>query len=227
MSKKYYLFAIIVSSLFLVVGCSSKSSEEKIYDHLEEAIQLEEGYEAKQQEIGELELKEQDLYAEIEGLDMDHFDKIQELSQEAISVIDEKQEKLNEERESIEASEEEFVKMEPLISDLEEESLQQHAEEMFKLMSDRYTAYYELNDIYQTSVEQEKELYEMLQQEELEQEDVTSHIEALNENYVKIIDLNEEFNQLTVNYNEAKLAFYEAADFNVNFEEETDAETEQ
>ncbi|MFD1415441.1 YkyA family protein [Oceanobacillus jeddahense] len=227
MSKKGYLFAIIISSLFLIAACSSKSSEEQIHDHLEEAIQQEEGYETLQQEIEELEQQEQEIFSQIVDLDMDHFDEIQELSQEAISVVEEKKEKLGEERESIESSEEEFAQVESIISDLEDENVQQDAENMFDIMTERYTTYYDLNDTYQTSVDQEKELYEMLQLEELEQDEVTSHLESLNENYEAIISLNTAFNELTADYNEAKRAFYEASDLNVNYEDEPDAETEE
>ncbi|WP_040979842.1 YkyA family protein [Oceanobacillus jeddahense] len=227
MSKKGYLFAIIISSLFLIAACSSKSSEEQIHDHLEEAIQQEEGYETLQQEIEELEQQEQEIFSQIVDLDMDHFDEIQVLSQEAISVVEEKKEKLGEERESIESSEEEFAQVESIISDLEDENVQQDAENMFDIMTERYTTYYDLNDTYQTSVDQEKELYEMLQLEELEQDEVTSHLESLNENYEAIISLNTAFNELTADYNEAKRAFYEASDLNVNYEDEPDAETEE
>ncbi|GGP14636.1 YkyA family protein [Oceanobacillus neutriphilus] len=222
MSKKVYMFAIIISSILLITACSSKSSEEKIHDHLEEAINLEEDYETLQGEIEELELQEKEIFNQIVDLDMDQFDQIQELSQDAISLSDQKKDKLGEERESIEASEEEFVQVESIITDLEDENVKQDAEEMFEIMTNRYETYYDLNDTYQTSVEQEKELYEMLQLEELEQEEVTSHLEALNENYETIISLNEEFNQLTAEYNEAKRTFYEASDLNVTYEDETD-----
>ncbi|MCT1904753.1 YkyA family protein [Oceanobacillus sojae] len=222
MSKKIYMFAIIISSLLLVTACSSKSSEEKIHDHLEEAINLEEDYETLQGEIGELELQEKEIFNQIVDLDMEQFDEIQKKSKEAVELSNQKQEKLGEERESIEASEEEFVQVESIITDLEDENVKQDAEEMYEIMTNRYAAYYDLNDTYQTSVEQEIELYEMLQLEELEQEEVTAHLEALNENYEKIISLNEEFNQLTAEYNDAKRAFYEASDLNVSYEDETD-----
>ncbi|WP_194165706.1 YkyA family protein [Oceanobacillus sp. CFH 90083] len=222
MLKQIYLLGMIISSLFLIAACSSKSSEEQIHDHLEEAIQLEEGYETTQQEIEELELQEQDIFSQIVDLDMDHFEQIQELSQEAISVVEQKQEKLAEERESIEASEEAFIQVESIISDLEDESVQQDAENMVAIMTERYTAYYDLNDTYQASTAQEKELYEMLQLEELDPNEVTEHLEALNENYEGIIALNGEFNQLTADYNEAKRTFYEASDLNVSYEDQSE-----
>ncbi|WP_080874886.1 YkyA family protein [Oceanobacillus timonensis] len=224
MSKKGYLTAIIISSLFIIAACSSKSSEEQIHDHLEEAIQLEEGYETQQQEIQELEQQEQEIYSQIVELDMDQFDEIQQLSEEAVSVVDQKQEKLEEEKESIESSEEEFSEIESIISDLEDENVQQDAETMYDVMGERYTTYYDLNDTYQASVDQEKELYEMLQLEELEQDEVTNHLEALNENYESIIALNGEFNQLTADYNEAKRTFYEDSDLNVNYNDDSEAE---
>ncbi|MFD1066097.1 YkyA family protein [Oceanobacillus locisalsi] len=224
MLKKGYLAAIIIFSLFIIAACSSKSSEEQIHDHLEEAIELEEDYETHQQEIQELEQQEQDIYSQIVELDMEQFEEIQQLSDEAISVVEQKQEKLVEERESIESSQEEFGEIESIISDLEDDNVQQEAENMYDIMGERYTTYFDLNDTYQASVDQEKELYEMLQLEEIEQDEVTNHLEALNENYESIIALNESFNQLTADYNEAKRTFYEDSDLNVSYNDESDSE---
>lgn len=221
MSKKIYLFFVTLAvPLFFITGCNNQSAEEKIHKHLEEAVQSEEEIEEGQQEINELKQKEQELYNEILDMDMEQFDQIQELSQEAISTIEVREEKIAEERESMEASEEAFSNVESEVEDLEDETVRALAEEMYTIMEERYEAYYHFSDVYQSSINQEKTLYELLQQEDLKQETLTEHINELNDTYKQTIDLNEQFNQLTVAYNEAKRAFYDASSLNVSYDNE-------
>src|SRR5690625_7946639 len=91
---KNTIIVIIVSFFVLLSACSSESTEEQIHTHLEEAVAQEAEFEEQQQQITELEQREQELYSEIIQLDMDDFDQIQTLSEEALEVIDEHAEKI-------------------------------------------------------------------------------------------------------------------------------------
>nr|WP_245831814.1 YkyA family protein [Oceanobacillus senegalensis] len=59
----------------------------------------------------------------------------------------------------------------------------------------------------------------MLQREDLKQEELTDHINKINDSYQKVLDANKEFNQYTVEYNELKKEFYQAAGLEVTFDE--------
>lgn len=224
MPLKKGLLLLGVCLIVILAACSGESAEEQIHNHLEEAVALEEDFESQQSAITELEQQEQEIYSKITDLGMDELDEIQQLSQQAIDAINERAEKIEVERESIAASEEEFNKISDLIPELESEDVKAKAEEMQEVMQNRYSAYDTLYEEYTASMELEKELYTMLQEEELEQADVTEQINQINESYQAVLDANEQFNNLTVEYNALKQEFYELAELNVEYEENTGSE---
>ncbi|WP_164669168.1 YkyA family protein [Virgibacillus doumboii] len=214
--KKSFVFIVFII-IALLTACSGTSTSEQIYNHLEKAVELEATFEEQQDPIVELEKKEQEIYAQIIDLGMDEFDKIKELSKQAIDTIEKRSEKIELEKESIQASKEEFTKIESMIKDLEDKKVKKKAEEMYSVMMDRYEAYDKLNKAYSDSLKLEKELYTMLQKEDLEQETLTDHIKKVNKSYEKVIEANEKFNKFTTEYNKLKEAFYEAAGMNVEY----------
>jgi DNA repair exonuclease SbcCD ATPase subunit len=224
---KKTILTIIAGSFALLSACSGESTEEQIHSHLEEAVAQEAEFEEQQGQITDLEQREQELYSEIIQLSMDEFEQIQTLSQEALEVIDERSDKISQERESIESSQETFQMTEELIAELDE-GIQAKGEEMYNVMGNRYAAYYDLFDTYVNSLELERELYEMLQQEDTEQEALNEQINSINESYQSVLGFNEQFNEYTVEYNDLKQEFYNEADINVTYEEnETKEESEE
>ncbi|MBP2077911.1 YkyA family protein [Oceanobacillus polygoni] len=219
MHFKKSLLILSISLMVLLAACNGQSTEEQIHNHLEEAVTLEEEFEKQQREITDLELEEQDIYDQIIDLGMDDIETIQELSNQALKIIEQRVEKIGLEKDSIESSKEEFNQIEALLTDIENEGLKDTAESMYEVMNNRYSAYEELNDAYMKSLELEQELYEILQQEDLEQETLTEQINSINESYEQVLQHNEAFNNYTVEYNELKKEFYEAADLTVSFEE--------
>lgn len=209
--SKRILFILFIILIALLAACNGQSAEEKIHNHLEEAVSKEEGFENVQSEIVDLEEQEQNIYNQIIDLSMDDFDKIVELADQAIEIIDQRAEKIGEEKESIQASQEEFNEIENLISDIEEGTTKETAEAMYDKMNSRYDTYAELNDAYVKSLELEKDLYTMLKEEDLEQDKLTEHINSINESYEQVLTLNEKFNKDTQDYNELKKNFYETA----------------
>ncbi|MGJ9458579.1 YkyA family protein [Oceanobacillus sp. CF4.6] len=219
MRIKNLLFILPTILIVLLAACSSQSTEEQIHSHLEQAVELEAEFENQQSAITDLEVQEQEIYNQIIDLGMEDFEQITELSNEALSIIDQREEKIELEKQSIESSQEEFAKIEDLISDLEDTEVKEKAETMYGVMDDRYSAYIKLNKAYVTSLELERALYTMLQQEEIEQEELTEHINSINESYEQVLNLNEQFNNHTLEYNALKKEFYEAAELVVSYEQ--------
>jgi len=205
------LTALFIFMLLLIAACGKETKQEKIYNHLEGTVTLEKEFEKEQKKINELELKDQELYEEIINLGMDDFDKIVELSDEAIGYLDERLEHLQSEKESIDASKKEFLKIDNLIKELEAEEERQ-AKEMYDAMLDRYEAYDQVFEVYTTSIQLTKQLYELLQEEEIEEKQVVTLITKVNDSYLEVIASNEEFNDATVKYNRLKQEFYKTAD---------------
>ncbi|WP_226376901.1 YkyA family protein [Oceanobacillus halotolerans] len=219
MSLKKLRLVVAIGLMLFLIACNSTSTQDQIYNHLEEAVSLEEVFENQQQPIAELEKQEQALYNEIIDLTMEELDQIQELSKDAISLIEEREEKIELEKDSISASKEEFSKIESLLDEIEEEDVKRQGKEMYDVMMNRYDAYDDLYEVYTESLSLEKTLYEMLQEEETEQEQLTNHITEINETYQKVLEANDQFNAYTVEYNELKEEFYRLAGIEVTYEE--------
>lgn len=209
MSLKKVCLYIGLILIVALTACSGSSTEQKIYDHLQEAVQLEKGFEEQQDKIVELEKQEQEIYDQIADLDSEESDEIKKLSEKAIKSIEERSEKVATEKESIDDSREEFEKIEDLIEKIEEKATKDKAEEMYQVMMDRYKSYDELHEAYLTSLEEEKTLYTLLPKEDLEQEEYTDQVTVLNEVYEQVIEKNDKMNKATKEYNAFKEEFYD------------------
>ncbi|WP_226034576.1 YkyA family protein [Aquibacillus saliphilus] len=210
---------IITLSIFLLAGCSGESTTEDMYEHMEQAVTLEEDFADQQEPLVELEKKEKELYEEIINLGMDEFERVEELSQEALTAIEGRAEIIEIEKESIELAIEEFRKIKPLIEDIDDEELKEVADKMYTAMENRYNSYISLHDVYSNSLDKDKELYEMLQSEDLEEEELKNHIDTVNSTYDEVLEANETFNSDTDKYNQLKQDFYQKAEIDVEYNE--------
>lgn len=206
--------------MIILSACNGVSTQEKIYEHLEESVHLEAEFEELQDQIVALEEKEQDIYNQISELGKDDLEEIKKLSQDAIESVEERSNIITLEKESINASQEEFEKVKDLIDELDEEAMKKKAEEMYGVMMDRYEAYENLHTAYIETLKQEEELYLLFQSEEVEHEELSEQITMINEGYEKFLTENEKFNENTVAYNTLKEEFYDVANLDVKFEED-------
>ncbi|WP_010097946.1 YkyA family protein [Ornithinibacillus scapharcae] len=211
--------AISIGITLFIAGCGN-SPESEIYNHLEEAVKLEEGFQEQQDDITKLEQKEQELYKEIIELGIDELDKIKELADQALISIEERKEKISLEKESLDASRKEFENSKEYIEKVEDKEAKEKALAMYETMEKRYDAYDKLHAAYNDSLTLEKELYAMLQRDELEQEELQQHIESINLKYQEVIEANEAFNTFTTEYNTLKKGFYELANIDVKYNTE-------
>jgi len=210
----------MIGFIIILSACSGSSTQEKIYEHLEEAVALENSFEELQNQIADLEKQEQDIYNEISDLEMSEFDKIKDLAQKAIEIIEERSDKIKQEKESIDASKEEFEKTDDLIEELEEDEVKEKAKEMYDVMIDRYETYDTLHDAYLQSLQEEHDMYLLFQEEEIKEDDLDEQISKINHLYEEVLDGNEQFNSYTVTYNELKKEFYDLANIQVKYEED-------
>ncbi|PFG12802.1 YkyA family protein [Bacillus sp. es.036] len=223
MLRKYRLGIISLFFCFLMLGLAGcqfgGSPAEKMYDHLEEAVALEDQFREQQEPLAKAEKKEQDIYNEIVALSMEEFDKIEKLSKEAEENADQRLEYLKKEKESIDEAYEEFEEVKDLTEDLETDAAKKDAKSLIEIMDKRYEAYGKLHKEYKTAVEQDQKLYSSLQDKELTLEQLQEQIKVVNEKYGKVAKHKESFNKFTSEFNEAKKAFYESAELNVNYGE--------
>ncbi|MFS1518202.1 YkyA family protein [Bacillus sp. SCS-151] len=215
------VLSMLVALLLGTAACSGTSPEEKIYNTLEEVVSLETDFEEQQEPLTELELKDKELFDQIISLSMDDFDQIVTLSNEALNVVAKREEHLKNEYESIEAGKKHFETILSITDSMKDEDLKKSATALFELMNERYTVYEDLHQRYVQSLSLDKELYEMLQIEDLPLEQLESHITKINESYTNVMDTNEKFNQLTNEFNESKLSFYNNAGFEIEHSDDS------
>ena len=210
--------AVVISS-FLLIGCISReSSAEKLYQVLENVVDAEKEFEEQQEPLVELERQEKEIYNEIMTLGMKQHEKIVTLSDEALSIIEKRKNHLQLEIDSINASKTEFKKAEEIISDIKDSEQKKKAEDLSKIMKKRYQLHNRLSKEYSSALDRDKELYLMLKEESILYDKLEAHVADLNTTYQKVLEANEEFNDLTAQYNEKKLEYYKQA--GLNLEEE-------
>jgi hypothetical protein len=219
---KYVLTIVMTSLILLMSACKSGPlPEERIYVHLEQAVELEAEFENQQEQMVSLEQKEKELYDQIIALGLKELDKIKQLSTEAASVVEQRQVGLDKEYESILQSKAEFDQTFEIVKEIENEELKNEANALLELMSERYSVYEELYTAYSSAINLDKELYTMFQNKDLTLEQLEQQIEKINKSYEQVISLNETFNTLTNDYNNQKKLFYESSGLEVSMDEET------
>ncbi len=211
---------LMIGVVVALSGCFGKTSpEEKVFDVLEETYTLEKPFIEQQDDIASLEKEEKEIFEEISSLPSDQMDEIQALAQQAIEGIEQREEYIKTERESMADSQEEFEKIYSLIEEIEDEEAKREVEQVVEIMEQRYEEYEELHRAYTNVLQLEKELYTLFENEETEKTEITDAIIHLNEMYEEIMEINATFNEYTAQYNEQKESFYKATELNVTFQE--------
>lgn len=208
---KAFVFTMI---LMVIVGCGKQVDKdieitEDIYNHLEETVIIEEDFESIQVEINELERSDQDLYNKMTELGNAELAELSDIANEAIELLEERLELIEAEKSILADSKTEFVKTEPLIGNIENESKKTVAESLSDAMINRYEAYNVVYDKYTTSIIKTKELYTLFKEEEFNEEAAYSLINDVNNSYEEVMEANEKFNAFTVEYNDYKKELYE------------------
>ncbi|MCM3568743.1 YkyA family protein [Neobacillus mesonae] len=213
MKRKGYFFTIIAAMCVIFSGCSQKNNAvEDIYQVLEKTVAKEKVFEEQQEPLVRLEKKEKEMYDQIIHLGMKQYDQIVKLSDQALSSVEKRKDLMEKETESIKESESEFRKIGELKEKLEDPDLKKITEELSDIMMKRYRAHEELYKEYSVALENDKKLYEMFKNKNLPLSALEEQVKKINVMYKRISTANENFNQLTEQYNAKKAAFYKKAD---------------
>lgn len=207
--KRICMAALMLASITFISACGSP--EEQIHKHLEETIVLEKDFEDQQKPLMELEQEEKALFDEIMSLGMKHFDKITSLSNEALANLDKREEHLAKEEEAMEASKNEFEKIDDVLDKMEDEKIQAKAKDLQDLMNKRFDAHGQLVSAYKDVIQEDRKMYEMLKDKELKHEDLEAQIVKSNEAQEKVLEANEKFNEYTKTFNAEKEKLYKEA----------------
>jgi len=219
MMKKISIFSVMLITIFVLSGCfNQQTPEEEIYDVLERAVELEKDFENQQNPLLDLENEEKELYNQIISLGLKEYDKIVQLSKQAIEIVDKRKDLMEKENESIRSAKKEFEKVKPILEKIEDENNKKLGEKLYETMMDRYDAHEKLYDKYMEGLTYDRELYEMFQNKDLSMKDLQSQIEKINQTYEEVIKANQVFNDTTNQYNQDKMEFYKNANLDVEIE---------
>jgi hypothetical protein len=209
------IFLLFFGTLFLA-GCMNRQTPaEEMFDKLEEVVQIEKTFEAQQAPLVELERKEKEIYQSIIDLNMQEYDEVVRLANEAISITEQRKGHIDKERESMQESKVEFEKVPDIINEIDEVELKEQATELYNLMQDRYRIHEELYNAYSDGLVNDTKLYNLFKNKELTIDELGKQIKVVNAAYEKVIESNNRFNKVTEEYNKKKLDFYEAAGLDI------------
>ncbi|HHY22191.1 MAG TPA: hypothetical protein GX525_10035 [Bacilli bacterium] len=214
MIRRIALFAMLI----MLTACGT-SPEKAMYEHMEKAVILEEVFAANQQPLVDAEKKEFALFEDIISLGISEKEEIKALSDEALSIVNLRKSLIEQENESIEAGYIQFQKVALEIPKLKNKEAKELVEDVMEAMNRRYDTYQQLKVAYEHSITLDKKLYEMFQEDEVTIAELQAQIDEINEMYLKVKELKEQFNDETKTFNDLKKAFYQSTNLNIAYEQ--------
>jgi hypothetical protein len=204
-------FIIIVFSTSLSGCFQQEKSAEKMYSVLEKVAVNEKDFEQAQDPLVQKEKKEKTLYDKIIELNTNQYDDKVKLSNEALTMVNDRKKYMETETKSLQQSEKEFKKVVTLKNKMDDKKLNDEANQLYDLMMNRYKAHQVLSKEYLAGVSEDQKLYQMFKNQNVTVENLEGQIKELNSIYKNIYAANNQFNRLTQQYNEKKLQFYKNA----------------
>ncbi|MCR2820872.1 YkyA family protein [Lederbergia panacisoli] len=211
--RKVHTIVFILLLSVILSACSS--TEKNIYQTLEETAAKEADFEKQQEPLKRLETNEKDIFDQIMDLGMKEFDQISKLADEALAILDQREEHMKKEKQSLEESKKEFQLASEEFDKIKDDKLKKQADELQELMNSRYESYDKLFSSYMNGLAEDRKIYEMIKNEDLKIEELQAQIEASNEAYDSVYEANNQFNEQTKKFNEAKLKFYKDSGLNI------------
>ena len=194
----------------MLVGCNKdQKPSEKAFDYMEKAASQEQDFNEQQQPLVDEEKKEQDLYNKIMKLDMDDYKQISDYSDQALASIQKRQDMIDKEKKSIDSGYKMFKKAIPHLNDVEKDEAQKSAQAIVDIMDKRYEAFQSLYDAYQSSIDEDTKLFNLLKKKELTTEELQTQLKVVNDSYTKVDEDKETFNKYTEEFNKNKKDFYD------------------
>ena len=200
---KRYILTAGISSVLLLSACSGPSTEEQLDAVLKDTFDAENDYRDTQSQMEELETTEQEKFESIMALTQEQQEDVRTNAEEALASVDERLELLETEKASMDSAEEAFQEIDTVIEETDED-LKKDLTALKTKMHDRFDAHEQFAATYEELAAEQKELYEMLLNEETE-------LQLLQEKTVAVNDKNKEvqtavaaFNEQTEQFNEMK-----------------------
>jgi len=206
---KKYILAAGISSALLLGACSGPSTEEQLDSVLKDTFDAEKDYRDTQSEMEELEKSEQEKFETIMALTQEEQEEVKANAEEAIASVEQRLELLETEKASMGSAEEAFQEIDTVIEETEEEELKTDLTALKTKMHDRFDAHETFAAAYEELAAEQKELYEMLVDEETELQVLQEKTVAVNEKNKEVQTAVTAFNEQTEQFNEMKNSLIE------------------
>lgn len=202
--------ALMLGLVFILTACNDEIDElETFYVKFQETLDVESEISDISEDFNRLENRrgqiQEDLSAAERSELSDMSESLAENTAERLELINQEESVMEESRAVAEASE-------ALVEDISNEDYRQQAEALISAADDRYANHEELMKAFKSVLSGEEELFEYLQDEDLNQDDIDDHINTLNEEYEGLSVLQEEYTTATDRLNEVKNEVYAILD---------------
>ena len=206
---KRYILATGISSALLLSACSGPSTEEQLDSVLKDTFEAESDYRDTQNEMEELETAEQEKFESIMALTQEQQEDVKANAEEAIASVEQRLELLETEKASMDSAEEAFQEIDTVIEETEDEELKNDLTALKTKMHDRFDDHEKFTAAYEELAAEQKELYEMLVNEETELQVIQEKTVTVNDKNKEVQNAVTEFNEQTEQFNEMKNSLIE------------------
>lgn len=207
---KKFIVTIVVLGAVLLTACSfNTTTEDKVSTILGDIYNAEKTYRTNQETLQGLEEAEQQLFNETMELTQEETDLLADQVKELQEMLEERLVKITEEAEAMK----EAQALVPDLEKIEEQADGDDQPEIAKL-KDAIQHRYQTHDIFVESYHElttlQKQLYEMLLEEEADAATLEEQVDAVNEQNQKVMVAVEDFNQATAELNEIREEVYKS-----------------
>lgn len=201
---KRYILAAGISSALLLSACSGPSTEEQLDAVLKDTFDAEKDYRDTQNEMEKLESSEQEKFNTIMALTQEEKEEVQTNAEDAVASVDERLGLLETEKSSMGSAEEAFQEIDTVIEETEDDAMKKDLAALKTKMHERFDAHAQFAAAYEELAAEQKELYEMLSDEETELQVLQEKTAAVNEKNKEVQNAVTAFNEQTEQFNEMK-----------------------
>lgn len=205
----------ILLSLSLLSGCFGMAPEEELYRIFEDATRQEASMLKHAKILTELEQQNIQLYSRILNEGQSSNESVQPLIEQAIQEISKREQALNEERAIMQHVSEKIKEAREPIKQIDDKKLHKQAQGVAVLYEQRVQRFMNMYDSYKQALTQEQKLYDMLRSDTEQIKSISDQVKEVNRLYADKQTHNQDFNELTRQYNESKIKFYREAGFQV------------
>jgi hypothetical protein len=190
--------------LLLLAGCSHLIDKQEVLSAFQKMTAYEKDAIEEQKKLTEFEQKQNAIYAHMMSYGFKHFTKVAQLAKEALMNIEEREKYVAREYKAMHSAKRQLNMAKRKTNGLHDERIKQQINQFIEVAEQRYETYDKLYAEYKEMLALEKELYILLQNKDVTAERFQRQIDRINERYQNIMDINEQFNAYTKEYNREK-----------------------